>query len=351
MVDAALQPGQRTAGKGGMNQRETLSTDAVLPQRRVEYWNDAACESLTPQVAEPLNPRTFSGRLVRADVGDLRFVEFNSDAAVVRHSRAHIARSGGGAYFLVRFQLGNESVCSQGGQDVHLRAGDFSLCDTGRPYQLAFNRPVSILTLRVAKNVLQRYVGSPESLVHVPVSGSAGAGALASRVIREIWNSSDVALGPGIAPRCANVVLELIASAYVGISRGNADRSCLASALRLRIMDFIDQKLSDPDLSPVIVAQALKISSRHVHRLFAQQGGTVTRYILQRRLEKCRAALADPLLAGLSLTRICSEYGFRSLPHFSRLFRDEYGMAPRDYRRDAATVDLSSWDKTEVADR
>jgi len=116
-------------------------------------------------------------------------------------------------------------------------------------------------------------------------------------------------------------------------------------------MDFIDQALCDPDLSPSMVAQALKISSRHVHRLFVQQGGTVTRYILRRRLEKCRAALADPLLAGLSLTHICGEYGFRSLPHFSRLFRDGYGMAPRDYRREAATVDLSSWDKPEVAGR
>src|SRR5580693_269465 len=133
-----------------MNRREVLSTDTVLPGRRVEFWNDAACESLTQQVAEPLNPRTFSGRMIRADVGNLRFVELNSDAAVVRHSRAHIARSSG-AYFLI-------------------------------PYQLAFNVPVSILTLRVAKNILQRYVGSPENLVHIPVSGTTGAGALASRV-------------------------------------------------------------------------------------------------------------------------------------------------------------------------
>ena len=152
-----------------------------------------------------------------------------------------------------------------------------------------------------------------------------------------------------MAPRFANVVLELIASAYVGVGRGNVDRSCLTSALRLRIMDFIDQSLCDPELSPAAVAQGLKISTRHVHRLFAQHGGTVSQYILQRRLEKCRAALADPLLAGLSLTHICSEYGFRSLPHFSRLFHDEYGMAPRDFRRAAPTVDLSSGDKQEVA--
>ncbi len=261
--------------------------------------------------------------MIRADIGDLRFVEFNSDAAVVRRSRAHIARSSG-AYYLIRFQLDNESVCSQGGEDVRLRAGDFSLCDTARPYQLAFNRPVSILTLRVAKNVLQRYVGSPEKLVHVPVSGSSGPGSLAVRVIREIWQSSDDALGPGVAPRFANVVLELIASAYVR-RRQCARWTAPASAPPCGCASWISSTSSCVIriCRPAMVAQALKISSRHVHRLFAQQGNTVTRYILQRRLEKCRAALADPLLAGLSLTHICSEYGFRSLPHFSRLFRDE----------------------------
>jgi AraC-like DNA-binding protein len=333
-----------------MNHRETLSTETVLPQRRVEFWNHAACDSLTPQAAEPLNPHTFCGRLTRADIGDLRFVEFNSDAAVVRRSRTHIARSSG-AFYLIRFQLDCECVCSQGGEDVRLGTGDFTLCDSARPYQLAFNRPVSILTLRVAKNVLQRYVGCPENLVNVPVHGSSGPGSVAARVIREIWQSSDQVLQAGIAPRFANVVLELIASAYVGVGRAKVDRACLNSALRFRVVDFIDQFLSDPDLSPAGVAQALKISSRHVHRLFAQHGSTVTRYILQRRLEKCRAALANPLLGNLSLTHICSEYGFRSLPHFSRLFREGYGMAPRDYRRFAATVDLSPWDKREVAAR
>ena len=197
-----------------MSQREVLSTDSVGPSRRVEFWNDSACASLTPQVADPLNPRTFSGRLIRADFGDLRFVELNSEPAVVRHTRAHIARSND-APFLVRFQLGGESVCSQGGVDVRLRAGGFLLCDTARPYQLTFDRPASILTLRVARSVLQRYVGAPDHLVQLPVSGSSGAGALALRLIREIWNSSDAVLAPGIAPRCANAVLELIASSYV----------------------------------------------------------------------------------------------------------------------------------------
>jgi AraC-like DNA-binding protein len=333
-----------------MTLREMLSTDSVVPRRRLEFWNDAACNSLTAQTAEPINARTFSGRMVRADIGELRFVEFTSDAAVVRRSRAHIARSTEATY-LVRFQLESESVCSQGGEDVRLQPGDFSLCDSSRPYQLTFRNPVSILTLRVNKNILKRYVGSPESLVSLPMRGNSGAGLLASRVIREIWQSSAQALMPAVAPRLANVVLELIASAYVGVGRINVDRSCLGTAMRLRILDFIEQSLCNPDLSPALIAHALKISSRHVHRLFAHDGDTVARYILRHRLDKCRESLANPLLAGLSLTYICTEYGFRSLPHFSRVFHEEFGMAPREFRRVATTAPMSLSDKSQVAPR
>jgi AraC-like DNA-binding protein len=321
-----------------MSHTETLSTDGVQPRKRVEFWNDVACDALTAQCAQPTSPLTFCGRMTRGDIGDLRFVEFNSDAAVVRRSRAHIARSRE-AYYLIRIQLAGESLSSQCGQDVLLRPGDFTLCDVIRPYKLTFDDQVSILTLRVSKDLLQRYVGCPDSLVHIPVSGSTGGGVLASRLIREIWRSS-AGIVTDVESRVANVVLELFASAYVGMSCAAVDSSCLASPVRLLILDCIEQSLRDPDLSPATIAQSLRISPRHVHRVFAQRGETVTRYILRRRLERCREALDDSLLAALSLSRICSGYGFKTLPHFSRLFREEFGLPPSDYRRAARTGNL-----------
>lgn len=318
-----------------MNRQETLSTDAAQPGKRVEYWNDVVCDALTAQCAQPANPQTFSGRMTRGDIGDLRFVEFSSDAAVVRRSRAHIARSRD-ANYLIRIQLSNESLSSQCGQEVLLRPGDFTLCDSIRPYKLAFNDRASILTVRVSRELLLRYIGCPDSLIHIPVSGSTGGGLLASKLIREMWRSADGIVAE-IEPRLANVVLELFASAYVGIRAANVDGSCRASPVRLLIVDFIEQSLRDPELSPATIAQSLRISARHVHRVFAQRGESVAHYILRRRLERCREALADPLLAALSLSRICSGYGFKTLPHFSRVFRAEYGCAPSDYRRAAGS--------------
>jgi AraC-like DNA-binding protein len=48
-----------------MPQLETYSTSGLEPRRRIEYWNDLACQSITELAASPLNRRDFSGRLMR----------------------------------------------------------------------------------------------------------------------------------------------------------------------------------------------------------------------------------------------------------------------------------------------
>ena len=59
-------------------------------------------------------------------------------------------------------------------------------------------------------------------------------------------------------------------------------------------------------------------------------------WIRDRRLERCRADLRDPRLAGLSILEIATRWGFVSPAHFSRTFRAAYGVSPRDARAAAA---------------
>lgn len=314
-----------------MARLESLSTEGIAPAKRVAFWNEAICESLTGLSTEPLRPTSFSGRLSRGDVGGLRFVEFSSDAAVIRHSRAHIARSSE-AYFIVRLQLAGESVSVQEGREVHLRPGDFTLCDSTRPYQVNFDAYVSTLALRVSKSVLSRYIGSPEALVHRAVSGSDGPGVLASSMLQQVWRASERMIPPEVEPRIEHVALELIASAYVGLGAANVDESCVATTLRVRILQYINDNLQDPELSPTKIAAVFRITPRYVHRLFAREKLTAGRHILTQRLERARAALADPLLRGRSLTRISGDLGFKSLPHFSHVFHEACGMTPSEFR-------------------
>lgn len=59
---------------------------------------------------------------------------------------------------------------------------------------------------------------------------------------------------------------------------------------------------------------------------------TVVRVIWDRRLERCREEIADPAMALRSITEIAHDWAFSDSQHFSRAFKQRFGMTPREYR-------------------
>jgi acetamidase/formamidase len=64
-------------------------------------------------------------------------------------------------------------------------------------------------------------------------------------------------------------------------------------------------------------------------------GQNFSGYLRQRRLERCRAELVDPLYDKMSISDICFRWGFNDPAHFSRAFREQYQMSPRAFRHGA----------------
>ena len=103
--------------------------------------------------------------------------------------------------------------------------------------------------------------------------------------------------------------------------------------LPMRVKAYIEAKLADPELAVEQIAHACGISVRGLHRQFGEDpAGSVSRYLWQRRVIRCAEALLDPSRANLSITDICFSYGFSSSSHFSRLFKDRFGVSPNQYR-------------------
>lgn len=57
------------------------------------------------------------------------------------------------------------------------------------------------------------------------------------------------------------------------------------------------------------------------------------------RLERCAENLRDPALGDLNLTQIAYRWGFNDSAHFSRVFKEEFGQTPSDYRTAALGAD------------
>ena len=64
------------------------------------------------------------------------------------------------------------------------------------------------------------------------------------------------------------------------------------------------------------------------------------RHVWQRRLEKCRQALLNQAQHGQGIAQIAYHWGFNDQAHFSRSFKQAFGLSPRDYQRQQVTSTL-----------
>jgi AraC-like DNA-binding protein len=95
----------------------------------------------------------------------------------------------------------------------------------------------------------------------------------------------------------------------------------------LFIRRFIDERLSDPDLTPQRLCDALRISRASLYRMFSEEGG-VHSYITSRRLERCFHELHQARPQRGRVRTIAERWGFFDPPSFTRSFRRRFGITP-----------------------
>jgi AraC family transcriptional activator of tynA and feaB len=100
-------------------------------------------------------------------------------------------------------------------------------------------------------------------------------------------------------------------------------------------IDEVERSLSDPALSPIVVANRIGVPVRYLHRLFEDRGRSFGRWLLERRLERSERDLSDPARAHWTVADIAGQHGFNDPSYFARAFRARYGVSPREYRRTA----------------
>jgi acetamidase/formamidase/AraC-like DNA-binding protein len=100
-----------------------------------------------------------------------------------------------------------------------------------------------------------------------------------------------------------------------------------------RIAQTVERRLAEPELSLADVANENGMSVRNLQKLFEAFDKTFSTYVRSRRLERCRDDLGSPLLNQLSISEICYRWGFTDPAYFSRTFREEFSLSPREFRK------------------
>ncbi|MEU6720333.1 helix-turn-helix transcriptional regulator [Nonomuraea sp. NPDC046802] len=165
----------------------------------------------------------------------------------------------------------------------------------------------------------------------VPVHG--GVGGLLKGFIEDL-SDEKLSLKPADGQRLGTVLVDLVAACFSSLlESGQGPRpGSHRQALTLRIRAYVQRHLHDPELTPRSVAAEHHISVSYLHRLFQEQGETVSAWIRDQRLWRTRRDLADAALDSVPIHEIAARWGFGRAGDFSRAFRTAYGESPREFR-------------------
>lgn len=301
------------------------------PEReQFAYWREVVCSAFVDLRPERRGHGPFAGSVRLRPLADVSASQIVSEAQRVRRTEREIERSPA-PLFYVLVQLRGAGAVHERGRTAVLRPGDLALVDCLRPYELEFTAPFAQLCFGVPRERLAPHLADPEAGVAVRVPASSGAGALVSGCLRVLGGPSDEALDPAAADALADHLAGLVAIGVRGVAPAPG-RTRARAALVQAVLDDAERHLGDPALTPAAVAARVGISTRYLHKLFAERGETFGRWVAERRLVAARRDLADPALAHWRIADLAARHGFADPSHFGRAFRARYGVTPGEHR-------------------
>jgi AraC-like DNA-binding protein len=314
-----------------------FSTRRLPAGRRVAGWAEAVSDRFVESSFDVLDADGFDASMLHRDLPELAVTRIRSAGHYrkrVSHSRAQAAQDAE-AFYLVSLQLEGRCSVAQGGRDAQLAPGQYAIYDTRQPYELVLEDDYQQAVLRIPRRALQARLPGADALLARAVAADALPARLLTQMVREVCTAP---LQPAAADDVASALIGVLAGGLRTLA-GDAAPPRTAPAQRRRVKAYVAAHLHEPDLDVARIAAALGVSASWLHKLFVAEGTTLTRFVWAQRLEACRGALADPRAAALPITQIAHDCGFSDAAHFSRSFRQRFGITPRAFRTVARSPD------------
>ncbi|QRO00966.1 transcriptional regulator FeaR [Archangium violaceum] len=311
-----------------------LTTTQVPPREQFDFWHEVVCQRFVPLDTRRQESGPFLGRLEATAMSGLVVTDIVADPQQVVRSRQSIASSDP-ELLMVCLHLDGEGAVEQDERLARLSPGDLVLFDSTRPYRLLFDSRFRQLVFHFPRQRLLPRLADPCAVTAVRVDGRGGVGRLAADFLRSLGEQAG-ALDARSAPAIFEQVMGLLSLAFGAPLAPEEEPASPAHLARLkRIQAYIEEHLSEPELSPADLAAAHHVSVRYLHRLFELAGCSVGDWLRERRLVRCAESLADPRQRGRGVSEVAFAWGFNDASHFSRAFKQRFGVSPREYRERA----------------
>ncbi|GAB2612909.1 hypothetical protein GCM10027168_52010 [Streptomyces capparidis] len=317
--------------------RDPHQEDTEPEGDRRARWQRLLATLPVPLVVRSAPSRSFPVEAVHAEFGAVQILSVAAASCEVRRP-ADRGDPPGREFLVLKAVLHGRHTFVRDRYESRLRPLELAVYDVSRPFRATSYAECGALrhlTVLFPRDLLPLSRRQVERVTGTPLPGGGGIGALLMGMLnRLVADAGRDEYGPREAARLGNVVLDLLASLLSHQLEAPAalPREAVEPTLMARIRAYVDEHLDDPELTPAAIAAAHHVSTRTLHRLFHDQEWTVSGWIRQRRLERCRQDLADPRLGEEPIHSIAAHWGFFNPAHFSRVFRGAFGASPQEFR-------------------
>ncbi|MGD9943925.1 MAG: helix-turn-helix domain-containing protein [Burkholderiaceae bacterium] len=294
--------------------------------RKYEFWHDAVCSGVVESELAVDCRSSFHGTLFSRTRADVRLVNFASAQHRIRRSSTQVHRQGGDRLML-SLQCQGNALLSQKGVVQDVAAGEFGLLNAGAPFEIAFPAQTSRRLILLPRHLFGANSPVLKALDRpLKLAGGSRLAPLLTETVR-LLTDTDTAVHDRATDALVGTVVELLAM-ELGERDGLRAHSRNAAELSFdTIRKFTELHLTDPELSPAMVASACRVSVRTLHRLFRRYADSS----FESHVIEARLALSEQMLRARR-TRTVSEAayacGFNNVSHFTKRFSERFGVSP-----------------------
>jgi len=292
------------------------------------YWQDVVCRELVELQIDTPQPDSFEASMLQHPLGPIGFNIIAARQQTARRTREAIGRTREPRFDLVHIRDGSVRF-DHYGRSFELHSGECVLIDSSEPYSFTTSEFSICASLQIPQKWLRTCIPAPEDGVAVPVRTHSPWGNALLATLNALTPESLQTL---VVP--ANWLADQIAG-LLALAIGCETPQLAPNKRKLlsRIRQTLRATAQDEKICPESVAATHNISKRYLHALFAAEGTTFGRELLEIRLERAEGLLRDARFRKMSISEIGWRCGFVDSSHFARRFQQKFGKSPSDYRR------------------
>jgi AraC-like DNA-binding protein len=308
-----------------------LNAEDITARERAEAIREVIWDSVVKvEIEQQPDPEQIRVKARIADLGALNICSVRSNATTVERT-SRLAADCTDQHLFVGLQLSGTSMVVQGDREALLRPGDLAVYDTRRPYTLLNDDGIHQHYFRIPISVLALPGHALEAVTAVRLDGRRPLARATAGYLSNLANGLED-LSAGEAAQAAAPTIGLVRALLTAqLLEAPLSREHLHDSLEARVLEYIRVNLADHGLTPARIAAAHHISVRHLYRLMGNSGIVLGDWIRERRLERCRDALADPG-SQTNITELARKWGFGDPSQFGRAFKRAYGTTPSEWR-------------------